>query len=190
MLTQYGHVKIRWQDKDYVLSPNLINMSKLGTPKEIIEDFKQFIEASVIWKFIIASRIVDACSDTEIPEGLIGAVKYSKNKNRFMYVQPKHGLPMINDVIVLAEHLYIHGICGKLESNKSKGEKIEEFDPYKIMEMARVHLEVSAEEASKMTMTEFLRMVRVKFPPEESDRPSEELDAQLQQWFAEQNEVH
>lgn len=190
MLTEYGHTKVRWQGKEYTLSPSLINISKLGTPTEIIEDFKQFIEASVIWKFIIATRLIDACSDVEIPDSLIGTVKYSENKNKFLYVQPSHGLPMMNDVIVLAEHLFIHGICGKVKDSKKSGEPLTEFDSYKIMELARVHLDLSAEEASKMTMTEFFRMMQVKFPPEKDDKPDPELDSQLLDWFNSNNEVH
>lgn len=190
MLTEYGHARIRWQGVEYTLSPSLLNISKLGSPTEIIEDFKQFIEASVIWKFIIATRVIDACSDIEIPESLLGSVKFSETKNRFMYVQPSHGLPMINDVIVLAEHLLIHGVCGKSDSSKSTGEPLKEFDAYKMMELARVHLELSSGDAANLTMTEMHRMMKVKFPAEESDQPDAELDSQLLDWFNKENEVH
>ncbi len=190
MLTEYGHAKVRWQGKDYTLSPSLINISKLGSPKEIIDDFKQFVEASVIWKFIIATRVIDACSDIEIPDELLGSVKYSENKNKFLYVQPPHGLPMMNDAIVLGEHLLLHGVCGKSEKPNKSGDPITEFDPYKIMEVARIHLGLDAQESSRMTMTEFVRMMQVKFPPEEDDKPDSELDSKLLDWFNNENEVH
>ena len=176
MLTEYGHVGVRWQDTQYVLSPSFINISKLGSPKEIIDDFKQFIESNDIWKFIIATGVLNACSDKEIPESLIGKVKFSNRHKRFMYVKPSHDMDMFNDVIVLAEHLLLHGVCGKSDSEKKgKGEKLEEFDAYSFMEMARVHLDQTSEQAANMTMTEFIRMINAKFPAEESDAPSERV---------------
>lgn len=192
MFTEYGHAEIRWQDTKYILSPSFINIAKLGSPKEIIDDFKIFVEASAVWKFIIATSVLNACSDKEIPESLIGKVKFSDKQQRFMYVKPSHDLDMFNDVIVLAEHLLLHGICGKVEKkSKGGGERLEEFDAYEYMEIARINLEQTPEQASNMTMTEFIRLANRKFPPEKSDAPDEELDSQLLDWFNnENNGVH
>ncbi len=108
-----------------------------------------------------------------------------------MYVKPSHDLDMFNDVIVLAEHLLLHGICGKVEEKtKGKGEKLDEFDAYEYMEMARINLGQTPEQASNMTMTEFIRLAQRKHPPEKSDAPDEELDSQLLDWFNDNNGVH
>ncbi len=189
MLTEYGHAQISWNGVNYTLSPSFINISKIGSPKEIIDDFKSFIESSGVWKFIIATSVLNACSDKELPESLLGKVKFSDNQNRFMYVKPNHNMDMFNDAIVLAEHLLIHGICGKSDS-KGNGDRVEEFDACAFIEDARIHLGQTSEQAENMTMTEFIRLVKRKFPAEESDAPNEELDTQLLDWFNQENKVH
>lgn len=194
MLAAYGHVKIEWGDKVFNLVPSFVNIAKLGSPKEIIDTFKDFIASTnLIVKFSIALNILECCSDVEIPRALTGGVKFSDRLNKFLIVNPLHGDAMISDVITLAEHCLIHGICGKVEDKKGNGEPVKEFDAYSFMELARIHLNLSLADASQMTMTEFLRMMEAKFPPEKDprdDRPSLEEEADMLAWFKKNNEVH
>ena len=192
MLTAYGHVKIEWGDKVFNLSPSFVNIAKLGTPTEIIETFKDFIGATnLIMKFSIALNVLKCCSDIEIPERLTGGVKYSERLGKFMIVNPAHGEAMISDVITLAEHCFIHGVCGKVPEDEqpNTGKQIKEFDAYAFMELARVHLELSLSDASQMTMTEFIRMMNIKFPPDK-DKPTLKEERDMVAWFYENNEVH
>lgn len=191
VLTAYGHVKIEWGDRAFNLSPSFVNIAKIGNPKEIIDTFKDFIASNnLIVKFAIALNVLECCSDKEIPRALTGGVKFSERQQKFMLVNPEHGEAMIRDVIILAEHCLIHGVCGKVES-KGKGEPVTEFDAYSFMELARIHLNLSLDDASKMTMTEFLRLMDAKFPPEKNeDEASPEEEADLLAWFTSTNKAH
>ena len=178
MLTAYGHAKIEWGDQVFNLSPSFLNIAKLGNPKEIIDTFKDFVSSTnLIVKFSIALNVLECCSDVEIPRALTGSVKFSERQSKFMLVNPLHGEAMVRDVITLAEHCLVHGICGKVKST-GKGEAVKEFDAYSYMELARIHLNLSPTDASKMTMTEFLRLMDAKFPQvrdENEASPEEEL---------------
>ncbi len=192
MLTQYGHVGIEWRGVDYTLSPTFANIAKLGSPAEIIDDFQSFItQVNPVFKFNQALIIINACSDIPLPEALTGKIKFSNKRKKFMYVKPLHQLPMFDDVITLAEHCLIHGICGKSKKKSTSGAPLKEFDAYAYMELARIHLGMSAAEAENMTMTEFARMMDAKFPPElNENEASEELSEDMLNWFNEQNKVH
>ncbi len=192
MLTAYGHSKIEWGDKTFNLSPTFANIAKIGSPTEIIDTFKSFISASnVVFKFAIALDVLRCCSEPELPEAFTGTLKFSERQQRFMITQPKHGINMINDVIVLAEHCLIHGICGKIE-RESSVEPVTEFDAYSYMELARIHLGLHADDAAKMTMTEFCRLMEAKFPPEKNENiGSRKEQEEMVAWFNEQNkEIH
>ncbi len=166
MLVNYGHASISWQGEKYTISPTFANIAKIGTPTEIIDDFKSFISTVNVWhKFNISLVVLNACSDKPIPSSLTGSMKFSERQQKFLYSTPAHGLPMLNDIIVLAEHCFLHGVCGK-SNKKGNGDPIDSFDPYEFMELARVHLGLSVEESGNMTMTEFVRMTDAKFPPE------------------------
>lgn len=179
MLLAYGHAEIEWQGEKYRLSPSFANIAKLGSPVEIVELFNSFTSLGAAWsKFNTSVVILNACSDKPIPEALIGRIEFSERQQKFLYRRPDHGLPMFEDVIILAEHCLLHGICGKVETS-GDGKPMEEFDPYAFMELARVHLDMSSGEAANMTMTEFVRLMRSKFPPAQSDGPTQEEEARL-----------
>ena len=192
MLTAYGHSKIEWGDKTFNLSPTFANIAKIGSPTEIIDTFKSFIsESNVVFKFAIALDVLRCCSKPELPESFTGTLKFSERQQRFMITQPSHGINIINDVIVLAEHCLIHGICGKIDREELSGEPIEEFDAYGYMELARIHLGLHADDAAKMTMTEFSRLMAAKFPPEVDENvASKKEQIEMMAWINAQNKVH
>lgn len=190
MLTRYGHGEIKWGGDVYRLSPTLANISKLGTPKEIVDDFKMLLSSSANWRFAVALNVVNACLDRPIPEVLSGSVHFSEHSKKLLYVKPKHNMPMFNDIIVLAEHCFTHGLVGDVPT-KGKGSAIDEFDPYEYIELARVHMEMSKNDSADLTMTEFCRMMETKFPPEKNEnQATAKQDAELLKWFEENNEVH
>lgn len=190
MLINYGHVKINWRGEEFILSPTFANISKIGSPTEIIEDFKSFITTlNVMHKFNIAINVLNCCSDKELPVELFGKTKFSERQQKFLYVKQLHDLPMIEDAITLANHCFVHGICGKSDK-QGDGDPIESFDAYEFMELARVHLGLNANEASNMTMTEFVRMMDAKFPAEKSDEISQEENDEMLAWLKEKNKVH
>lgn len=194
MLLEYGHARIKWGGETYNLTPSFSNIAKLGKPKEIIDLFKSFIAIGTydITRFSIALDVINSCSDKPIPESLTGSVVFSERKCKRLYKMPNHGLPMFDDVITLARHCLIHGICGNVDRDgDDNAEPVQEFDAYMFMEMARIHLEVNAHEASQMTMTEFARLMDAKYPQEkakknESKKVISEFD-ELLRWGEEQD---
>ena len=136
--------------------------------------------------------MVNACSDIPLPEALTGKVKYSSKKKRFMYVKPLHNLPMFDDIITLAEHCFIHGICGKIddEEDRKRRRPLTEFDACKYMEQARIHLGISSAESENLTMTEFARMMAAKFPPQRDENvASKKEQREMIEWLEQQNGV-
>jgi len=190
MLLAYGHAEIEWQGEKYRLAPTFANIAKLGTPIEIVELFKSFSNTDIVWyKFTAAINILNACSDKYIPNELVGYVEFDDDQDRFIYHHPCHGLPMLDDVITLANHCLLHGIIGKIDK-KIDGEPMTEFDAYAFIELARVHLDMSRDEAAGLTMTEFVRMMNVKFPPKKEEGLSVEENDEMLAWFKEQNRAH
>ena len=194
MLLSYGHAKLEWLGVEYILSPSFANIAKLGSPSEIVDDFKSFITTtSPVYKFMIALSVLRACCDKDLPEGFAGRIVFTSGK--FKYVQPAHGIDVFSDIITLAEHCLIHGVCGKVkktdDDDNSKGKPIKEFDAYEFMEMARVHLGMSRGEAENLTMTEFIRMMRAKFPePIDETKASRSEEKDMLAWYFDKNKAH
>lgn len=190
MLTAYGHASIKWQGEEYRLAPTFSNIAKIGTPTEIIEDFKSFISTvNIGHKFNISLCVLNACCDKELPIKLTGEMKFSDRQQKFLYSMPSHGLPMINDIITLAEHCFLHGVCGKSDT-KENGDPINSFNAYGFMELARAHLGLSSADAANMTMTEFVRVMDAKVPPENNGDITKEESDDLFSWLQDRNEVH
>ena len=192
MLLAYGHAKIEWQGVTYSLAPTFANIAKIGSPSEIVDDFKSFISSiNPVYKFNIALSVLRACCDRDLPEAFTGRTVFMSGKLK--YVQPAHGVNVFSDIITLAEHCFIHGVCGKVEQddNEKDGEPLKEFDAYAFMEMSRVHLGMSREEAQNLTMTEFIRMMRAKFPEQkDKDKPSRSEEKDMLAWYFDKDKAH
>lgn len=194
MLLAYGHAKMEWQGVEYTLAPTFANIAKIGSPSEIVEDFKSFITTiNPAYKFNIALSVLRACCDKDLPEGFTGRTTFMSGKLK--YVQPSHGVNVFSDIITLAEHCLIHGVCGKVkktdkdESGDSK--PIKEFDAYEFMELSRVHLGVSRVEAENLTMTEFIRMMKAKFPePVDENKASRSEEKSMLDWYFDKEKAH
>lgn len=195
MLLNHGHCKIEWGGNEYNISPSLQNISKIGSPIEIIEDFKSFISStSPSQAFSIAINVINCCSDKDLPTELTGRFRLNSAETKLVYVMPSHGLPMFDDVLTLAEHCFLHGVCGK-SGKKGDGDPLTEFNAYEIMAMARVNLEISASEAANMTMTELVimmdAMIKVKHPnAKEDNKMSVKEEDSLIDLFEKHNGVH
>ena len=170
MLTKYGHTKIEIGSEVFNLAPSLINISKMGDDKTIVDDFNMLINptSTLTSKIITAINVLNCCSDKTLPESYTGKIEYVNNK--FEYIPSDYGDDSINDIIILAIHLLKHGVCGvSQEDNNQGGKKLETFDPYEYIELARLHLGCNSEESKNITMTEFLRLMNAKFPKEKKE---------------------
>lgn len=194
MLLNYGHAKIEWQGVEYNLAPTFANIAKIGTPTEIISDFKSFVSTlNYMHKFSIALNVLNACCDKELPESFTGRSMYSERDHKFKYVPPKHGQNVFGDIINLAQHCLHHGICGKVnrDDDGEDSKPLNEFDSYEFIELARVHLSMTRDEAKDLTMTEFVRMMRVKFPEQrDDDKPTRAEEKELLDWYFDKDKAH
>lgn len=176
MLTKYGHARIEFNSKSYDLIPSFINISKLGTPAEIIELFKMMLDDSPWYcKFDLALTVLECCHGKPLPVELTGKIEVNGWNNSICYLAPKHTSEMFNDVIALAMHCLKHAIVGDVDYEPASSDKaLEEFDPYEFIELAIEHLNCSRDDAANMTMTEFVRRMRLKFPPKKEEETATE----------------
>lgn len=77
----------------------------------------------------------------------------------------------ISDIIVLARELMIHGVIGKvkirnLQRNESDKEFTDSFNAVEYINASCVHFGMNRDEAEKLTMSEFLMMIKAKYPEE------------------------
>lgn len=163
MNTDYGFAEIFAHDKSYLLRPTLINISKIGTPKQIIECFDDLAYRNIhlVKSFITALKILNCCG---IKDGwLTGCVTFSEWQNRMVVMQGKMS---ITEVFIIAEHCLIHGVCGKIDETEVDSDKtgspLLEFDPHMYISDCMEFLGMTLREAEEITMTQFVKLVRAK----------------------------
>lgn len=93
----------------------------------------------------------------------------------------------ISDIIVLARELMIHGVIGKvkirnLQRNESDKEFTDSFNAVEYINASCVHFGMNRDEAEKLTMSEFLMMIKAKYP-EEKGFTKEEYDGAVDDYF-------
>ena len=173
MLLSYGYTEIEYCGEIYRFTPSFKNIERIGSPKDIISVFEAVINAELAWYITLnaAVKVMQACCDKEIPVELTGESKLSQWSSNIIYAKPKSGMT-IEQVRILACHLLAHGVVGKVKIDGSSGEAIKEFDVSEYVESAVTMLDVSHEEASNMSMTQFIKSVKAKYP--EIDKKDDE----------------
>ena len=96
-------------------------------------------------------------------------------------VEFRHGRLPDLEMIHLARSLMEHGIIGKvkmrkLQKNEGKNEYTKEFHCAEYISAARVHFSMSRQEAGDLTMTEFMELMKIKFPDAAKGFTREEYD--------------
>ncbi len=162
MQIDYGFAQITKGDQVYSLTPSLINVQKIGTPKEIVDCFQilQFRYAHYILSFRTAAKILQCCG---IPEKLTGKTVFNERTNKSIISM---GDIHPTEVFILAEHCLLHGVVGFIEDDdedKEKvGEPLTEFDTHQYIISAVDNLGLSLTEANNITMTQYVRLVKAK----------------------------
>jgi len=172
-----GDVEIKWGDEVYQLHPSFFSMQRLGTPKELmltaefcITGLVNFERGLNVLKAEISScmEMISACCDSNMPDELLGY--FDENGS---YIE---GAIIMNDLLVLANHLVKYGINGepsqymiRRAQKHNKGQQTD-FDPLAFVYSAIVHLGVSREEAWRMNMLEYQRAMEAKFPPDDKEK--------------------
>lgn len=170
MLLSYGYTEIEYCGEIYRFTPSFKNIERIGSPKEIIDVFEAVINPSYDWYVTLRAslRVLTACCDKTIPVDLTGESKLSQWSNKIIYAKPKSGMT-IEQVRILAIHMLSHGVVGKVDIKTESGnQKITDFDVSEYIESAVIALGMSYEEAANMTMTQFVKCMRAKFPDIES----------------------
>lgn len=96
-------------------------------------------------------------------------------------VEFKRGIMPELEMIHTARNLMEHGIIGKvkvrkLQKNEGKNEFTKEFHCAEYISAARVHFSMSRQEAGDLTMTEFMELMKIKFPDSAKGFTREEYD--------------
>lgn len=153
-ILEIGEMVISTDKKDYLFRPSLINMTRIGEPKQIVSAYGQLngtevqdlITRAVMnyrvipeWLIKVISKptygrnilqtamiVMQACCDDDCSE-IIG--EWKSGKRGIIY---KNGKMPIADIIVIARELFTHGIIGKakirkLQRNEGKNEFSDEF---------------------------------------------------------------
>lgn len=207
-MTEIGDVMISTPDHDYLLKPSLVNMTKIGTPEEIIEtysviagysDMQQlnqapcldaqllFLKDSIKRRAELAKHVIACCCDEDVGE-LVGEYvdggPLDDGTGRKLVYQA--GLMSDSDAIATALTLMTHGVVGQVNiripqrvASQSYTQKFKAID-YIIT--ARNHLGMSKDEAQALTMTEFMLLMANKFPQQEG-LTAEEYDQAFNDYF-------
>lgn len=188
MRIEYGHFKAKHSlhGQEFIFIPSFENISKIGTPKEIIDTFyhvnhigymewmkANYVRSSVIENQVAKSSghkaleaavlVLRSCCTTDCTL-MVGS--FRMGKKAFW----QNGFESPSKLIALAQHLLKHGIVGesKRKQTNKNAKRLPEFNASEYVDLARVHLDMSRDEAWSLTMTEFVKLFEAKFP-EKSD---------------------
>lgn len=183
-MVEYGHATLRAESRTYHFIPSFRNIDKIGSPKEIITIYLTLAQGIFdIYSFNLAIKVIDACQETNEDIDLIfGSTTMGRDGKRKI----KLGLDKPQKAYILALHLLKHGIAGPARGDGEKGEEITEFHAVKYMNMARSYLNMSAEEAGNLTMTEFVMLADFK-RDSEREEPTMQEHRDTMSWLEEVN---
>lgn len=166
MLLSYGYTEVEYCGEAYRFTPSFKNIERIGSPKDIINVFEVIINPDLAWYITLSAsiKILKACCDKDLPAQLTGESKLSQWSNKIIYAKPKSGMT-IEQARILALHLMAHGVVGKVDiKSNSTASKITSFDVSEYVESAVATLNITYNEALNMSMTQFIKSIRSKFP--------------------------
>ncbi len=151
---------------------------KLGNGEDLIDhygvlhgmnDFPTLQEAArdfYMYTVGLSADVLRACCDEDISSLLTDVVD---RNGVFKIKKPSTTHLTVDQQIIVAAGLMRHGVSGVSDKKStSKGKAATTVDLWSFVNTARIHLGISKSEALSLTMTEFNRMVDIKFPPEKS----------------------
>lgn len=209
---EIGECVISLSDRDYFFRPSFINMMKIGDPEEVVQAFhylhndefsslmrkaidaygsvpkwlSRYVASPQFSKQAVyaAMSVLNACTD-EDASPLIGELRVGKS-GKWSFVYRKGAMP-VGDMILIAQALIQHGIIGKAKVRKLQrhegAQASSEFNAFEYISAARTHLDMSRDEAEKLTMTEFQMLLAAKFP-DQKGFTKEEYDAVADDYLA------
>jgi len=139
----------------YQFSPSFSHIDRIGSPEDIVEAYSHLYSLSAKTAVRTAMLVMNCCCDDE-PEQLIG---YLDND-----LARVGGEMPITEMMIIARHLMQHGIVGLATAKESTGQYSPRFDASEYVDSAVIHFGLSQVEAWALTMTQFCRMLDMKFP--------------------------
>ncbi len=209
---EIGECMVSMGDHDYFFRPSFANMMRIGDPESIVQafydlhndEYTSLIRRSVAayggipqWLMTYIGRpqfnkpviysamnVLSACCDDNV-SSLVGELRPGRT-GRWSFVYRKGAMP-VSDMVLIAQSLIQHGIIGKAKVRKLQrhegGESTTGFNAFEYISAARIGLELSRDEAEKLTMTEFQMLLAAKFP-DQKGFTKEEYDAVADDYLA------
>ncbi len=179
MKCDIGHFEIKAGGRCYNLTPSFENIMKLGDGEELIGIYNELhgiaeapTNPDILRDFYmylvgLSAEVIRACSDLD-PSSLLVDVVERGDKFKLKLGSVAKLTP--EQQIIVAAGLVRHGVAGvnPESKSKSKGKPATSIDLWEFVNMARVHLDINRAEALSLTMTEFAKMMHIKFPPEKT----------------------
>lgn len=200
--------------EEFFFKPSFANIMQIGSPREIVESYA-ILNGSEINEIIsrafsrfglvpdavfnalrskhyggkvfsTALRVMSACCYADATP-LIGY--YKPGKSGLIY---SPGLMPIEMIIASAKNLLDHGLIGKADfkvaqRDEKPNEYSNEFDAMDYVDSARIHFGMSKSEALDLSMTEFHRLLKQKYPTK-NGLTRDEYDAIADDYFAAREE--
>lgn len=168
MLVECGYVRAQTPEGgEYSFAPSFARIAALGHPHEIVSLNAGLYgpQAAEVSSYILAVL----CEQAD-PLPLLGWTELdpadSKKRIRYPGAMPEA------EQLLIARHLMQHGIAGKSRPGKNDGGSYSvTFDAAEYVAVARVHLGMNQADAEALSMTEFHRLLEVKFPDATQDEP-------------------
>lgn len=211
-IKEFGECLISAGNEDYFFRPSFVNMSRIGSPQEIVQAFYDLHNEESVdlirralstygtipaWvlkhvqrpgankKAVMAAvSVMQACCDRDI--SLLTGELVPGCSGRWGFVW-KQGAIHLDTVVIIAQSLITHGVVGKAKVRKlqrhENGSMTTEFYASEYINSARNHLGMTREEAESLTMTEFIMLLNAKYPQQEGFT-KEEYDAVVDDYFA------
>lgn len=201
-LTEIGECLV-CADDDYFLRPSFINMTRIGSPEEIVRTFYELFNDDVTpvvqaaidayghvpeWlaahinscgreAVTAAMVVISACCDRDVSR-LVGELRPAKTAGKTF--KTLCGYLDDADMIVIARSLMQHGIIGMAKVRKLQRHEsatgVNEFNAVEYINASRNHFSMSRAEAEQLTMTEFQLLIAAKYP-DHKGLTREEYDA-------------
>lgn len=189
------NAEIDGEGRTYLLRPSFLAMSQLGDPDHIKWLFERCHMALCVVNFgelycatndlshdqiNLCIKVIDACSQDDIPDELLGWFQGSADGQRMVY---RTGAIPIDKLVRLANHLLYWGIIGEpserwknLPVKKSQRQSL--YDPAEFVGQAVSSLGFSHKDAWDLTIFEFQRAIEKEFPINESKVPPTQDEAE------------
>lgn len=197
-LTEIGQVGIMTGDgREYVLHPSLFNIAAIGSPEEIVSTYADlhYMDAELANALAQSGNTaafnayIERCHKTQATAAAI-VILACGGDLELVGCYGEAGKMPDADQIIIARHLMQHGIVGKVKKSGGGGKYSPRFDASEYIDAARIHFGMSQKDAGELTMTQFGRMLDMKFPEQKThEKPTQDDYRELERAIEEKRKA-